>query len=184
VTDADYSEAILRGLQTEPPRAPRDEICELLEAELSMAAEQWRERIGWRSRFKLEAVSSKTWYHVDVERIYSWWQPNRRITNNKYLGLICHNADGSWDASVDCSISKYATLSAALERFFASPSVAKSLTELFGKVRPQDGPRWFSARDGYQSKVGWFFTGLWWYVVWLKQEICWRVLGRCHVRKR
>jgi hypothetical protein len=46
------------------------------------------------------------------------------------------------------------------------------------------GPFWFRAHDGYRSKIGWFFFCCWYDLAWFKQEICWQILGRTHIRKR
>ena len=45
------------------------------------------------------------------------------------------------------------------------------------------GPRWLRDNDGYQSRLGQLISNWWWDVVYIKQEICFRVLGRCHFRR-
>ena len=44
--------------------------------------------------------------------------------------------------------------------------------------------RWFHASGGYRSMVGAWLSDLWFHLRCFKQEICWRLLGRTHIRNR
>jgi len=133
VTDANYAKAAIRGILRDPPKIERDEIRELLEAELAKVAEQWRENLGWRATFSLEPSSLQTsWYHIYVTRVYRWWQVAFWFPDKKRLGMVGFHNRGAWISTASDYVLNNASLSQALELFFANSKVGKILSELFG----------------------------------------------------